>query len=562
MSFIGYYIVYGNPIYANYDLTYKTINHIGINSIPYHMFDGCVRLVSVSLPSNTTLIGDYAFANCNNLQFITLPDSIEEIGISAFYGCTKLSNVKLPSSRLKKIGAYAFSNCNSIYSITIPNTITSLERSIFADCKGLRSVKLPDNLEVIPWGMFEGCSTLYMANIPLSCIKIGTYAFQKCSLDTIVIPQCVNNIGLDAFAGNKLSKVYSLADIPPYLENDTWPESVLYVPKGCSEVYSLSPGWKRFGRIIELPSNFQQSEELPELTNTYITMSPNNGFDFNQGKDYVVLFAPDEVIEKMGDKILSNQNLNLKDGDHSIQSIISNKTSIVNVERTNTLNPYGGQTMLSFTPIARKNYLYFNSASSSYDLSMIDEDYIIHLDLSDFGGTEGKFRFQIGNRDIRKEQRYADFEVNVGRGSIEYDPVYGNDHNNFHTIGVGYIGHDKYWYCVDIPIKELVNAINWGAAIKIPLCFSFDAQQWANYSNVEKTTVGGETIYTITKLNDAVSIGSIFLYKKDEKYTNNISVLRVLSNSQDNDYYTLQGVRVNKPGKGIYIHKGRKVIYH
>ena len=134
MSFIGYYIVYGNPIYANYDLTYKTINHIGINSIPYHMFDGCVRLVSVSLPSNTTLIGDYAFANCNNLQFITLPDSIEEIGISAFYGCTKLSNVKLPSSRLKKIGAYAFSNCNSIYSITIPNTITSLECSIFRDC--------------------------------------------------------------------------------------------------------------------------------------------------------------------------------------------------------------------------------------------------------------------------------------------------------------------------------------------------------------------------------------------------------------------------------------------
>lgn len=559
-SFIGYYIVYGDGIFNNYK--YKQVIHTGINSIPYHMFEGCVKLVSVSLPLNTTLIGDYAFANCNNLQFVTLPDSLETIGDYAFSNCTKLSNVKLPS-RLKKIGTYAFNSCKSIYSINIPNTITILGVYIFNECKGLRSVKLPDNLKVIPWGMFYDCSTLSRANIPLSCTKIETYAFNGCSIDTIVVPKNVEDIGSDVFYGCKLSKIYCLADMPPYFdEKNSWSKSILYVPRGCSEVYSLSPGWKEFGRIIELPSDFQQSEELPDLTDTYITMSPNNGFDFNQGKDYVIIYAPDEAIERMGDKILSNQNLDLTNGDHSIQSVISNKPSIISVDRTNALNPYGGQNMLSFTPIANRNYLYFKSANSSYDLSMIDEEYIIHIDLCDFGGTEGKFRFQIGNRDVRKEQRYADFEVNFGRDSIEYDPVYGVDYNNYHTTGIGYIGHDKYWYCVDIPLKEIVNAINWGTNIKIPLWFSFGPTNWANNSNVEETTTDGETTYTITKLNDAVSIGSIFLYKKDENYTDNISVPKALSNNKDNYYYTLEGIRVNKPGKGIYIHKGRKVIYH
>ena len=29
---------------------------------------------------------------------------------------------------------------------------------------------------------------------------------------------------------------------------------------------------------------------------------------------------------------------------------------------------------------------------------------------------------------------------------------------------------------------------------------------------------------------------------------------------QDNSYYTLQGIRVDRPSKGIYIHQGRKIV--
>ena len=41
--------------------------------------------------------------------------------------------------------------------------------------------------------------------------------------------------------------------------------------------------------------------------------------------------------------------------------------------------------------------------------------------------------------------------------------------------------------------------------------------------------------------------------------TTGISELKNNSNT-DADYYTLQGVKVAKPVKGIYIHQGKKVI--
>lgn len=39
-------------------------------------------------------------------------------------------------------------------------------------------------------------------------------------------------------------------------------------------------------------------------------------------------------------------------------------------------------------------------------------------------------------------------------------------------------------------------------------------------------------------------------------------ILLVVGNTADNGYYTLQGVKVNRPtSKGIYIHQGKKIIF-
>ena len=39
-------------------------------------------------------------------------------------------------------------------------------------------------------------------------------------------------------------------------------------------------------------------------------------------------------------------------------------------------------------------------------------------------------------------------------------------------------------------------------------------------------------------------------------------ILLVVGNTADNGYYTLQGVKVNRPtSKGIYMHQGKKIIF-
>lgn len=41
----------------------------------------------------------------------------------------------------------------------------------------------------------------------------------------------------------------------------------------------------------------------------YITSAPEGGFNVNNGKDYVVLYAPENVLTDMGDKVITNNNL-------------------------------------------------------------------------------------------------------------------------------------------------------------------------------------------------------------------------------------------------------------
>jgi hypothetical protein len=50
-------------------------------------------ILSIVIPENVTIIGDYAFFRCESLKEITLPSTLENIGNMAFYYCALLKNV-------------------------------------------------------------------------------------------------------------------------------------------------------------------------------------------------------------------------------------------------------------------------------------------------------------------------------------------------------------------------------------------------------------------------------------------------------------------------------------
>jgi hypothetical protein len=56
------------------------------------MFDGCVSVVSITIPNSVVSIGDYAFSDCASLTTVTIPGSVTNIGESAFQVCTSLAS--------------------------------------------------------------------------------------------------------------------------------------------------------------------------------------------------------------------------------------------------------------------------------------------------------------------------------------------------------------------------------------------------------------------------------------------------------------------------------------
>jgi hypothetical protein len=119
-------------------------------------------LVSLSLPSNLTMIGKNAFAGCSGLtgQLILPPDMIY-IGVSAFAGCKGFRGRLILPSGITLLRENVFAGCGGITGgLTIPWNVTSIHNHAFSLCLGLRSVCLPASLNSIGEEVFFKCREL------------------------------------------------------------------------------------------------------------------------------------------------------------------------------------------------------------------------------------------------------------------------------------------------------------------------------------------------------------------------------------------------------------------
>lgn len=223
-------------------------------------FTGCTGLTSVTIPNSVTSIGQQAFYCCSGLTSVTIGNSVNSIGHSAFLGCTSLTSIDLPNS-VTTIGDCAFDYCSGLTSLTIPNSVTSIKHYAFKNCTSLNSVTISNSIMSIEYGVFRECSNLTSVTIPNSVTSIESEAFYYCtSLASVTIPNSVTNIGGIAFAYcNNLEKVYCYAEEVPSTSKSAFNESLieyatLYVPAKSIEAYKTKAPWSQFGSIIALPT--------------------------------------------------------------------------------------------------------------------------------------------------------------------------------------------------------------------------------------------------------------------------------------------------------------------
>ena len=237
----------------------STLRSIGIRAFyNCHMYD-------IGLPDGLQIINEGAFANAN-LRKIIIPSGLEELPDNCFYGCY-FEKIVIPEN-IKKIDYGAFASCRYLSDVTIEGTEIEMSDMVFHNCELLLSAgpiggeynikygwdkKIPDyafsnscitdvafsdSISAVGWNAFSGCQNLEKIKLPSNIIDIGAWAFTgseklksagpmgggynieyewdksippnafvQSSIETIVLPEGIENIGHYAFSSTNIREV-------------------------------------------------------------------------------------------------------------------------------------------------------------------------------------------------------------------------------------------------------------------------------------------------------------------------------------------------------------------
>ncbi len=225
----------------------------GVESINYCAFYMCDALKSVVIPNSVTTIDRYAFGDCG-LESIVVPESVDVIGAGAFSICKNLSEVTI-HNYISEFGPAIFDGCHKLTSFygvyaSSDNRCLIIDGILykFAVGCGAKSYTIPDGVVQIGDGTgfggntFEGCTTLESIIIPEGITEIGFQAFAGCSnLTEITIPSSVISFGNDIFDGcDKLASFYGAHSSPDHRSLIIYGQLIEYA-RGCKEEHYTIP---------------------------------------------------------------------------------------------------------------------------------------------------------------------------------------------------------------------------------------------------------------------------------------------------------------------------------
>lgn len=286
---------------------------------------------------------------------------------------------------------------------------------------------------------------------------------------------------------------------------------------------------------------------------SYISEAPAGGFDVNGGKDYIVLYAPAEIIAQMGSKVITNNNLDETQVNNYLEYWVTDwdkkDLTLYNVPgEPGDVNSFGSEEFINATPLYAWGTGVFMPKAQPYDLSKVTNQHHIHIGLRDFGSKPSKYQFSVGSQKTIKNNGFQIMVgASLGQGSGDY-------------VGIGSLpnGNDGKWYYLDVPVADLVDEngnfgfeYNFASPITDGVfTFSFNSPECSTAT--KSGPAPGETVYsyTITKLGSALSLDHVFFYVPDNS---GVEAVAVDADETVQAVYDLTGRRVENPANGIYV---------
>ena len=179
ISFGGNDYIVNSIVYPSNTATYGGHTSISaeggaftITSLSSCAFSGCSSLSTLTIPNSVTTIGERAFSRCSSLTSVVIPNKIETINEYTFSECYNLTSLSLPES-VTTIKGHAFDGCSKLESLIIPSKVEYIYQQAFANCGNLQSVK---SLAETPPFLYDNSFSNY--EIPLYVPEGAREAYQ------------------------------------------------------------------------------------------------------------------------------------------------------------------------------------------------------------------------------------------------------------------------------------------------------------------------------------------------------------------------------------------------
>lgn len=280
----GSVINIGTGAFSNCALLNNVVLEVGVKNIENKVFQNSSELISVTLPSSITKIGEDVFTgagikevfyNGSLAQWCQIQFECNSCGNGAklYINGENLVNAVIPVG-VTRINKYCFAGCNELESITIPSSITLIESDAFTNCYKLKNVYYQGTLEGWCSITFNDTPCSHGGELQKDC---GAYLYiggEK--LTDAILPETITTLRKNIFYGC-LS-----------LESVTIPDSVTRIEKNAfADCYNLS-SVKKMKNVVYIGEHaFSSTKSLNtiNLPNT-LTLIDSNAF-YNDANVFV-----------------------------------------------------------------------------------------------------------------------------------------------------------------------------------------------------------------------------------------------------------------------------------
>lgn len=504
--------------------------------------------------SQITSIGDHAFTNCSQLKTITnVPAGLTDIGQWCFES-TALESVDLSNTNVTIMKDGVFFNNKSLTSIQLPNKLEKFWNNAFNGCTALNNIVMPSTVEAIYDYVFQDCTSLSNVTLNEGCTTLGHHVFKNCPLAAVTFPNTLGSIGEYAFEGTKLETVdlsnTQITRLPNGCFYNCQQLNDVKLPKALTDI-GESAFYKSVIASITFPYSLQKIDawafQFTQLTNVVIPTKTGHigdgAFSDNANLKTVVVNGPECYLAVSAfakcpaltdvyitsDKEPNAERYGSPFDNNPTVHVVPNYLDTF--KGLNTCNTTKFVSDLSITP--DKEWTTFTSA---YNLDFSDVD-----GLTAYTAKYDKENDAVALTPVKRVKAHTGLILKGEAGKTYTLPILASNEAELDAVDNHLIG------CVDA--------------------------LWSTGRNQDYFLYNGE--FVKSKNDGWVLPGKSYLYINGGRdnsasarplrfYVGNTSTaIDGITNNpvvKDDAYYNLQGVKVQCPQHGVFIHNGKKVV--